>query len=439
MQVESVAWISETRGLLCALFSLLAIWQRLRQVEASGGKSAVANFLLATLWFALALLSKPAAVVVPLLAAALEIGLLRRKAGRTLASLAPWLAMAAAAALATAWLQPGERSPAAAPLWARPLVAGGAILFYMMKTLAPWRLSIDYGCTPQWMVQQPWLPLASLAPLVLLGAAALAKDRRVGLACAAVFAIWLLPVLGFVPFDFQRISTVADRYVYLALLGPALALAWIVKRHWGPWTVAASGAVLGLYAVLSAVQVSHWHDTGALFARVLEVNPHSAVARHQLGVLLAEDGEHADAAVRRFREALAERPDLVEIHLALGSALVAAGDAKAALEVLRGAAERFPQSAVVRAKLADLLAREEADDEAERQYREALRIQPDCAEAHLGLGTLRFRQKNFPAAMEQFRKAFEIAPDCAECTSAWGPRWRRRATAMKRGVSIWRP
>ena len=272
MQVESVAWISETRGLLCATFSLLAVWQRLRQVEASG-KSAVARHLLATLWFALALLSKPAAVVVPLLAAALEIGLLRRKAGRTLSSLAPWLAMAAGVALATQMASAGRAlARRGAALGETAGGRQGDLLLHDEDSRA-WRLSTDYGYTPQWMVQQPWFPLASLAPLLLLGVAALGKDRRVGLTCAAVFALWLVPVLGFVPFDFQRISTVADRYVYLALLGPALALAWIVKRHWGPWAVAASGAVLALYAVLGAMQVSYWHNTGALFAHVLEVNP----------------------------------------------------------------------------------------------------------------------------------------------------------------------
>ena len=419
MQVESVAWISETRGLLCAMFSLLAVRQYLRHAEASGMKSAVGRYLLATLWFGLALLSKPAAVAVPLLVAALDLGLLRRQPRRTLVDLGPWLLMAACVTLATKGLQPGEYSPAGAPLWARPLVAGEAILFYARKTLVPWPLSADYGYTPQWMMQQVWFPVAWLAPLLLLGVVAVGKDRRVGLTCAAVFLFWLVPVLGFVPFDFQRISTVADRYVYLALLGPALALAWLVKRYWGPWAIGASGAVLALYVVLDAVQVSAWHDTGSLFAQVLEANPRSAVARYHLGVLLADGGAHDDEAIQQFREALAERPDLIEIHVALGNTLVAT-DAKAGLDVLRTAAERFPRSAVVRNNLADVLARQGADDEAERNYRDALRIQPDFADAHLGLARLRFGQKAFPAALEHFREALEIAPDRAEARVGLG-------------------
>ena len=86
VQVESVAWISETRGVLCALFSLLAIWQYLRYDDAfhcrrrlqsaiagddnspatgEGSRATgVASYMVATVAFTLALLSKPAAVAV---------------------------------------------------------------------------------------------------------------------------------------------------------------------------------------------------------------------------------------------------------------------------------------------------------------------------------------------------------------------------------------
>ena len=58
-------------------------------------------------------------------------------------------------------------------------------------------------------------------------------------AAAAVFVSGLVPVLGLIPFDFQyHYSTVADRYVYLALLGLALGMAWSLRqgeRGWGRW------------------------------------------------------------------------------------------------------------------------------------------------------------------------------------------------------------
>src|SRR2546430_17715385 len=40
----------------------------------------------------------------------------------------------------------------------------------------------------------------------------------------------LLPVLGLVPFGYQDISTVADRYAYPAMIGPALAVALLAEK-----------------------------------------------------------------------------------------------------------------------------------------------------------------------------------------------------------------
>ena len=80
LQVESVAWISEVRGLLCGLFALLTLWQYVEYADAR--RSSVVRAMLyagATAALLLALLSKPAAVAVPLMAAVLGVGLLRRR------------------------------------------------------------------------------------------------------------------------------------------------------------------------------------------------------------------------------------------------------------------------------------------------------------------------------------------------------------------------
>ena len=55
-------------------------------------------------------------------------------------------------------------------------------------------------------------------------------SHRIGYAGGRFREKGLLPVLGLIPFDFQHYSTVADRYAYLAMLGPAIALAWGLTR-----------------------------------------------------------------------------------------------------------------------------------------------------------------------------------------------------------------
>lgn len=63
LRVESVAWISERQGLLCALFSILTLWAYVRYAarRQSRQRSAVVVLL-----FCLALMSKPTAISLPL-------------------------------------------------------------------------------------------------------------------------------------------------------------------------------------------------------------------------------------------------------------------------------------------------------------------------------------------------------------------------------------
>src|SRR5436305_10366445 len=61
LRVESVAWITERRDLLCGLFSLLTLWAYVRWVEQPRKK----RFVLVLAAYCLALMSKPMAVTLP--------------------------------------------------------------------------------------------------------------------------------------------------------------------------------------------------------------------------------------------------------------------------------------------------------------------------------------------------------------------------------------
>ena len=67
-----------------------------------------------------------------------------------------------------------------------------------------------------------------------------------------IFVAGLAPVLGFVPFEFQSFSTVADRYVYLPMLGVALAVAGIMAQS-GRAVMATTIAVVAALSVTTAM------------------------------------------------------------------------------------------------------------------------------------------------------------------------------------------
>ncbi len=441
LQVESVAWISEVRGLLCGLFALLALWQYVEYADTgrSGGVR-TACYAGATAALLLALLSKPAAVAVPLLAGVLGVGLLRRRPATVFLEILPWVVCAAAACLITKRLQPDEAMAYVPSLATRPLIALDALSFYVGKFFVPLPLGADYGRTPQFVLggssfQVGWIILPVLAvALVLL------RQRRLPLVGFALFVAWLVPVLGIVPFNFQRISTVADRYVYLSMLGPAFVVAWIVQRWWSRPLAAAAAAVVGMLAVVSFLQLGAWRDTRTLFEHALTVNPRSAVAEYHLGHVAFLDGRHEDA-VECYRKSLEYRPDFLETYVDLANCLFAWGKADDAFTVLRESLEYASESekAFIQQKLAELRSRQyvvnEATaeinlgvaqeaagriEEARRHYLTAIRIEPKLATGHYNLGNLAMAQGNYSLALEYYETALKFQPEYAQARANMG-------------------
>jgi len=376
VQVESVAWISETRGLLCAVFSLCAVWLYHHFACRDVTRWAAVYYALATAAFVAGLLCKPAAVAAPLMIGVIQIGLLRRPVRRTLLGLAPWLAIALASVALTKSLQPDRLAWFVPPLWSRPLVAGDALAFYLYKLAVPFQCGPDYGRTPAWVMRQWWLYVAWLPPAAVLIALWFAPGRRLWLTAAGLFVVWLLPVLGFVPFDFQRISTVADRYLYLAMLGPALALSLLLAGRRSRWTLVPAAVLLGTLAFLSFVQGSCWRSDATLFARALRVNPQSVVANHNLGTgLYLKD--RFDAAVPYFQRVLDVDANHPESQLGLGAALIELGKTEEALAHLREAVRLKPDWPLAHFHLARALHAQGRQDEAIEACNAALRFADD--------------------------------------------------------------
>jgi len=326
VQVEPVAWVTEMKGLLSGFFSLLALWQYclFAALPRENLKRRRAHYALATLSFSFALLAKPSAVVVPLLAWCLDYWNTRRLSRQSLLPLLPWLAMAVLWVLLTRSVQPIEDKSVLTLLWARPLIAGDALSFYLRQLVLPMHLIPHYGRTPEKVLQSAWIFLTGATPyLLMLGVWRLRRFRLT--AATAIFVAALLPVLGLIPFGYQAYSTVADRYLYLAMLAPALGLAFLLARvqHKAAWSLCAT--LLIILGWRSAVQASYWQNTVTLFEQELRVNPNSWVAHTALGAI-ADRAGNTEQAVEQYRAALQAKPDYIEARNNLGLALANQGN-----------------------------------------------------------------------------------------------------------------
>lgn len=389
-QVEGVAWISAMHGLLCGTFSLLALRQYLTfaAVRKQDGRWGRRSYLLATLFFLLALLSKPEAVAIPLAAWVLAqwyADLPRRDYVRTLG---PWLAVALLWIPITTSPETGRSASLFLPFWERFLVAGDTVAFYLYKLFLPINLSVDYGRSPSFVLGHSWGYLTWLIPFALGVAVWRLRKRRPWLAVSAgLFLTFLLPTLGFVPSVFQHYSTAADRYLYLALLGPSLAVAHFLTRHRGRLVLLTFAGIIVLWASLSFAQVETWDNGATVLEQALSVNPDIGPEQDNYGLLLAHQGRLPEATMH-LQQAIRLGANDLTTRSTLALLLVKQGRTAEATDQLLEAVRLAPGDVNVRLNLAGLLASQGRKSEAITQYQEALHLAPSNETARVGMGTL---------------------------------------------------
>jgi protein O-mannosyl-transferase len=277
VQVESVAWTAGMKDVLYGLFALVALWQYVAAVQASSRGAArrtvLTHFTFATAAFVWAVLCKPTAMVVPALAAVLHVVVMRRNWREAARWTAAWWPITLAAMVVARLSQQVTDQVATPPLWVRPLIAGDALAFYAAKLLWPLKLCIDYGRSPIVAHDGGWVYWTWLVPAAIAGVLVW-RPRRELVAAALLVCLCVAPVLGLTRFMFQFYSTVSDHYLYLAMLGPALAAAWLAMNH-PKFARPAALVLIGLFAVKSFAQAGTWKDDESLFTHTLAVTPTS--------------------------------------------------------------------------------------------------------------------------------------------------------------------
>jgi protein O-mannosyl-transferase len=379
LQVEAVAWVTGLKDVLGATFSLVALDAFAQDATAAAGGrgGAPVALAIATAAFVAAMLSKASSVVVPVMAFVTGVAV-RAPWRRSAALCGARLTLAVPVVLVTRAAEVAAGRPfTVVALVTRPWIALDALGFYLVRLVTPFDLSLDHGRTPDWVMTHHGSWPVAILPLVVALAIALARSRRWELVVAAVwFVVPLTPVLGLTPFLHQNISTVADRYVYLAMLGPAWALtiAWMSWRAMAPRVLIV--VTLAVYATLSVLQLRYWRDGETLFSRVLAVNPRSWIAHNNRGVALGKTGHTATAAAE-LRAALVLEPGLPEAHSNLGNVLYLLDRPDSAMTEWRTAIRLLPTMATPHRNLGQLLALRGDTAEAVAHLREAMRLTPD--------------------------------------------------------------
>jgi tetratricopeptide (TPR) repeat protein len=390
VNVASVAWISETKNTLSLPLalgaSLLFLSSQRGLTPRRSGLNAGSAGAMALLLFLMSLLAKSSGVTLPLA----WLILLRWKQGRfslsSLLSTAPYLVLSAVSGLCTLWFQhhhaiKGWRDPVAG-FTEKSFRAMESVGFYLKQILLPWDLSMLYATGSTEL-----LAFGSLLALALgVAATLLCLKRRsfawwwvAGFGC---FLILLLPVLGFLPMYYLRLSPVADHWLYLpgiplfAMAGSALAL--LARDRlilYLPCLL-----LLGLLGSCTWTRCHDLRDTLSLWRSVIRHDPRSWYATMNLSMELDDLGQKQEA-LESARRALELGPSHPETHLNLATLLALQDQPMEALEVLRSAKCRLPIVADILVLEGTIQARMGMMEQAATSFTMALNTNPGHLEA----------------------------------------------------------
>lgn len=323
LNVESAAWVSERKNLLCTLFCFLAIGAYTWYVRRPG----VWRYLCIAVFFALGLASKPMVITLPFMLLLLDWWPLERVEGwrdakppgvtplpvaRLILEKVPPLALSLASAIIT--IEAQRRVGAIAKITGWPLSwrienAIHSYAIYVVQTFVPVNLAPFYpGAFLHWW-QVAW------AALFLAAISWLVWTRR-GTQPYLLFGwLWYLgtmvPMIGLLQVGAQAR---ADRYMYIPMIGILLAVVWgisdILQRasQNSSWRVAAAAVAVTVLLVMAWQQVSYWKSSEDLWTHALAVTRDNDVAEENLGVSLINEGREEEA-FPHFQRVLLQRPD----------------------------------------------------------------------------------------------------------------------------------
>ena len=472
LHVESVAWISERKDVLCAFFGMLTIASYIKYCKKSEPKW----YLLALFCFIAGLMSKPMLVTLPFVLllfdywplgriksiSSTNIGVTKNNIFsskypnskfhgssvlRIVLEKLPFLLFAVCSAVITLFAQHSGNAVKSLNQFPFSIRISNAITAYMQyigKMFWPFHLTIYYphpGQHPLWQVAGAYLILAAICFFVFR------YYRRYPYLLTGWlwYAGALVPVIGIVQVGTQ---SVADRYTYLPLIGLFVIVSWgipeLVKR------LRYRKAILSILSIMilcnlmfiSWVQVSFWKNDITLFQHALDVTDDNYIAHNNLGNAFMEQGRLTEAlyhfysarsirpdedtyynlgllfqlkgntlaAERYYQKTLSLNPNYLNAYINLGNVMASKNDFGRALAYYKEALRLNSDSPMIYGNLGHLMVRQGNEDEAIRYYKEMLRIDGDNEAAFNGLGVAWAAKGDMDQAAAYFLKAIRKNP-----------------------------
>ena len=414
MHVESVAWISERKDLLYTLFYLLSLIVYMDYLE-RGYKLKL--YLVALTLFICSLMSKSAAVTLPVLLIAVDLYMGRKITLKSLGEKVPFFLFSIFFGILAMISQDKvvNSLPQTYDLVERFFFLTYSVAFYIVKLVAPFNLSAMHYYPNTLAEPMAWEYYASLPLLILIGLFLLKKTkfRKELLFGLAFFLITISIMIQIIPFGFAHI---AERYTYVSYIGLFYIAAQAVsftrkkqKRKLALWIVLLFAAI---FSALTFQRIGVWKDGVVLFTDVIEKNPkvyHGYMIR---GIIRSDRGD-IEEALPDFNRSIEYNPGFINcirlrgyLHNRLKNFDLALKDLNQTISKDTTKADDYISRGIANDAMGNAAA-------AMKDYNRALRMNPNLFLAYDNRGVLKAKAGDVEGALIDVNKALELAPESA--------------------------
>lgn len=403
---EPVNFIAGGRNtILCAVFSMGSLLLLVR-AGTHGRKWVVFSLMV----YLLALLSKEQAAALPLFLAAITVFSRNRNMKVNLYCLVSFFAVTALYFLlrqkVIGTFTSGE-DPGFSYEQAGTVITSFVEYFRIM--LFPLGLNADYMVLPAPLFS--FYSVAAAAGLAVLIYLSVRKniDERL-----RIPGIWLLlsflPISNIIPIPS---SPVADRYLYMPLLGMCLAAGYVVSviisKNKALGVLLLGAGVITL-ALMSGMRNEVWKDSISLWEDVVKKSPGKSRGHYNLGVVYQEQGMN-DKAVKEFKTAIRLNPNLSKAHYNLGTIYQSGGSVDEAIKEFETAIAINPKHTKAHYNLGLAYQSKGLNEKALGHYFRAVTLDPSFSKAYYNLAVSYQAKGRVEEAIKYYRTVVELEPN----------------------------
>lgn len=380
MHVESVAWISERKDVLYTFFFLLSLISYVRYID---NGLPVKWFISSFVFFGLSALSKPSAVVLPVLLPLIDYYKGRPFSARLVTEKLLFLPISIAVGLATVSIQSKDAMPEFAryTFWQHAQLASYSFWAYIIKFFAPFGLSALH---PYPALTKGSLPLPfQVAPFTVMALAGLVywsmRKTKLLLFGIGFYLVNIALVLQFVEVGRAIIS---ERYTYIPYIGLIFPIAVYLngllqqRSNLKTPVYVASAAVLLFFSALTYQRIGVWKNSETLWTDVIQKYPRSDVAYDNRGVYYR--------SIKQNDKAMQDYNKVIEIN---------------------------PMYPLTYNNRGNIYFDQMKDDLALADYNKALELDPDNVKALTNRAIIFVRTKRYDEALRDFARAEKLEPN----------------------------